>query len=247
MTQESEGSESEVDEESSEEEEELEEGEILQNRLNQQRMMGVQRQGGFVKGRPHFHPQRTQASSEEEEEEEDDSEYIDSEEEEHIKEARIVQMKHMQHQSQESEESSEFEDALHDGKMSHQMAQKILQKHHLQEQRRQIQLQQSHQRQRRRRMAGNVKESPAEKEGKKLVRQGENEDDQKSTPGGSGDKTLEHLPAGDSISKQARVKSFFKKLMHCLFFFHNGHYLLGSLNLEGKKAFSTSTLLCTYS
>eukprot|EP00105_Crassostrea_gigas_P037927 XP_019922075.1 PREDICTED: ubiquitin carboxyl-terminal hydrolase 34 isoform X3 [Crassostrea gigas] len=202
VTQESEGSESEVDEESSEEEEELEEGEILQNRLNQQRMMGVQRQGGFVKGRPHFHPQRTQASSEEEEEEEDDSEYIDSEEEEHIKEARIVQMKHMQQQSQESEESSEFEDALHDGKMSHQMAQKILQKHHLQEQRRQIQLQQSHQRQRRRRMAGNVKESPVKKEGKKLVRQGEKEEDQKSTPGGSGDKTLEHLPAGDSISKQ---------------------------------------------
>lgn len=200
VTQESEGSESEVDEESSEEEEELEEGEILQNRLNQQRMMGVRGQGGFVKGRPHFHPQRTQASSEEEEEEEDDSEYIDSEEEEHIKEARIVQMKHMQQQSQESEESSEFEDALHDGKMSHQMAQKILQKHHLHEQRRQIQLQQSHQR--RRRMAGNVKESPAKKEGKKLVRQGENEEDQKSTPGGSGDKTLEHLPAGDSISKQ---------------------------------------------
>lgn len=216
MTQESEGSESEVDEESSEEEEELEEGEILQNRLNQQRMMGVQRQGGFVKGRPHFHPQRTQASSEEEEEEEeDDSEYIDSEEEEHIKEARIVQMKHMQQQSQESEESSEFEDALHDGKMSHQMAQKILQKHHLQEQRRQIQLQQSHQRQRRRRMAGNVKESPTKKEGKKLVRQGENEEDQRSTAGGSGDKTLEHLPAGDSSSKQARLWFFLLKLSLC--------------------------------
>ncbi|XP_078316021.1 ubiquitin carboxyl-terminal hydrolase 34-like isoform X4 [Crassostrea virginica] len=201
VTQESDGSESEVDEESSEEEEELEEGEILQNRLNQQRMMGVQRQGRFVKGHPQFHPQRTQASSEEEEE--DDSEYIDSEEEEHVKEARIVQMKHIQEQqqSQESEESSEFEDALHDGKMSHQMAQKILQKHHLQEQRRQIQIQHSHQRQRRRRMAGNLKESPR-KEGKKIGRQAENEGDQESTAGGSGSKSLEHLSAGEPGTKQ---------------------------------------------
>lgn len=203
MTQESDGSESEVDEESSEEEEELEEGEILQNRLNQQRMMGVQRQGRFVKGHPQFHPQRTQASSEEEEE--DDSEYIDSEEEEHVKEARIVQMKHIQEQqqSQESEESSEFEDALHDGKMSHQMAQKILQKHHLQEQRRQIQIQHSHQRQRRRRMAGNLKESPR-KEGKKIGRPADNEGDQESTAGGSGSKSLEHLSAGEPGTKQVQ-------------------------------------------
>lgn len=204
MGHDTDGSESEVDEESSEEEE-LEEGEILQNGLNQQRMMGVQRQGRFVKGRPRFHPQGTQASSEEEEEE-DDSEFIDSEEEEHLKEARIVQMKHMQQQqSQESEESSEFEDALHDGKMSHQMAQKILQKHHLQEHRRQIQLQ--HSRQRRRRMAGDLKDSPVKKDrkdvGGKEIGQGDTKEDPKSTGvGGSAEKGSEESAAGDSGTKQ---------------------------------------------
>jgi hypothetical protein len=202
------GSESEVDEESSEEEEELEEGEILQNGLNQQRMMGVQRQGGYVKGRSRFRPQGGQASSEEEEEEEEDSEYIDSEEEEHLKEARIVQMKHMQQQqSQESEESSEFEDALHDGKMSHQMAQKILQKHHLQEHRRQIQLQHSRHRQRWRRLAGDLKDSPVKKDGKdtggKEMGQGDAGEDPKSTGVvGSAEKGLEQSPAGDSGTKQ---------------------------------------------
>lgn len=57
--------------------------------------MGVQRQGGFVKGRFYFYFQRIYVFLEEEEEEEDDLEYIDFEEEEYIKEVRIVQMKYM--------------------------------------------------------------------------------------------------------------------------------------------------------
>lgn len=68
-------------------------------------------------------------------------------------------------------------------------------------------------------MVGNVKESFVKKEGKKLVRQGENEEDQKFIFGGLGDKILEYLLVGDLILKQVRVKSFFKKLMYCLFFF----------------------------
>lgn len=68
-------------------------------------------------------------------------------------------------------------------------------------------------------MVGNVKESSVKKEGKKLVRQGENEEDQKFIFGGLGDKILEYLLVGDLILKQVRVKSFFKKLMYYLFFF----------------------------
>lgn len=90
-------------------------------------------------------------------------------------------------------------------------------------------------------MVGNVKESLVKKEGKKLVRQGEKEEDQKFIFGGLGDKILEYLLVGDLILKQVRVKSFFKNLMYC-----NGYYLLGFLNLEEKKAFSTSIFFCIY-
>lgn len=119
--------------------EELEEGEVAHSRHCHQQLIHARRRVmAKYHHQQHHHPHHHETSEEEEEEEEDeDSEYLDSEDEELLKEAKLVNMKHAC-QQHDSEGSSDFEDEArlaHNGKMSYQMAQRILRKHHLQQQR----------------------------------------------------------------------------------------------------------------
>lgn len=131
----SEASDSEIDGSESSEDEELEEGEVADSRHRQQ-LLQAHRRAVAKYHCNHHHAHHRDTSEEEEEEEEDDSEYLeDSEDEELLKEAKLV---HMKHTCQDSEGSSDFEDEarmVHEGKMSYQMAQRILRKHHQQQQR----------------------------------------------------------------------------------------------------------------
>ncbi|XP_021379697.1 ubiquitin carboxyl-terminal hydrolase 34-like isoform X3 [Mizuhopecten yessoensis] len=132
----SEASDSEIDGSESSEDEELEEGEVADSRHRQQLLQAHRRAVAKYHCNHHHAHHHDTSEEEEEEEEEDDSEYLeDSEDEELLKEAKLV---HMKHTCQDSEGSSDFEDEarmVHEGKMSYQMAQRILRKHHQQQQR----------------------------------------------------------------------------------------------------------------
>ncbi|XP_076099132.1 ubiquitin carboxyl-terminal hydrolase 34-like isoform X2 [Mytilus galloprovincialis] len=125
----SEGSESEVEASESSEEEVEDETEVISGQCHQHRLLIAQQRAIL---RRHYQEGHTVDTSEEEEEEEE-SEYIDSEDEELLKEARLVHTRHPCHHT--SEESSDFdEEALQAGKMTYQMAEHLLRKHHHQQQ-----------------------------------------------------------------------------------------------------------------
>ncbi|KAK3093520.1 hypothetical protein FSP39_016701 [Pinctada imbricata] len=181
--QDTEGSESELEEsESSEEEEEvIAEGDMI-HKINQQRLLEARRHE-LAKAHHQMHHQcmphqGPHASGSSEEEEED----LDSEEEELLKEAKHITMK--QCCSQQSEESSDFEEALNEGKMSYQISQKILQKHHMNQKRKemlqqatQMALQHPSPRVRRRRLARSQRGAPRGPQGGESQESGEDPTD----------------------------------------------------------------------
>lgn len=131
----SDGSESEVEASESSEEEEQDEEEVLPGQCHQHRLLIAQQRE--ILRRHYQEGHEVETSEEEEEEEDEESEYFDSEDEELLKEARLVHMRHSCHQ--DSEESSDFdEEAQLQGKMTYQMAEHLLRKHHLQQQQKQM-------------------------------------------------------------------------------------------------------------